>query len=150
MPKAEGMPEIPKETQEKLKEIKKKLEKFKDRVLEKFDNYVMGITLLPPPKPKEGEKINKDMISVMILVDDSDSKKMTKYELRTKLQSIIDNIGKEIDKNIVPDVVLLSEVWQNCYDAKYELLQLISMGAPIHDTGMLAAIKIAEVHKTMV
>lgn len=150
MPKVPGMPELPKEAQEKLKEIKAKLEKFKKKALEKFDKYIMGITLLPPPKPKEGEKINKDMISVLVLVDDSDSRKMTKYELRAKLQSIIDNIAKEIDKNIVPDVVILSELWQNCYDAKYELLQLISMGAPIHDTGMLSAIKIAEVHKTMV
>lgn len=145
-----GMSELPKEAQEKLKEIKKKLEKFKDKLLDKFDKYIMGITLLPPPKPREGEKINKDMISVLVLIDDSDSKKMTKYELRSKLQAIMDGVAKDIDKNIVPDAVILSEVWQNCYDAKYELLQLISLGAPIYDKGMLAAIKIAEVHKTMV
>ncbi|MBR9699853.1 hypothetical protein GOV09_05325 [Candidatus Woesearchaeota archaeon] len=150
MPKQPGMPEMSKEAEEKLKSIKQKLEKFKNKVLEKFDKYIMGITLLPPPKPREGEKINKDMVSLLILVDDTDSRKMTKYELRSKLQSIVDNLSKEIDKNIVPDVVILSELWQNCYDAKYDLLQLISMGAPIHDTGMLAAIKIAEIHKTMV
>ncbi|MBD3164044.1 hypothetical protein GF323_02505 [Candidatus Woesearchaeota archaeon] len=149
MPNAK-IPNLPKDAQEKLKTIKKKLEKFKNKALEKFDKYIMGISLLPPPKPKEGEQPKKDMISVMILVDDSDSKKMAKYELRSKLQSIMDNIAKEIDKNLVPDVVILSELWQNCYDGKYELLQLISMGAPIHDNGMLAAIKIAEVHKTMV
>ena len=81
MPTMKGLPEIPKETQEKLKEIKKKLEKFKDLIIEKFDNYIMGITLLPPPKPKEGEKLDKNMISVLVLVDDTDSKKMTKYLL---------------------------------------------------------------------
>ena len=142
--------QIPLEAQEKLKEIKAKLENFKKKVLEKFENYIMGVALLPPPKPKEGEQQNKDQISLLILIDDSDSKKMSKYELRAKLQSIMEGIAKEIDKNIVPDVVILSELWQNCYDAKYELLQLISMGAPIHDTGMLQAIKIAEIHKSMV
>ena len=142
--------QIPLEAQEKLKEIKAKLENFKKKVLEKFENYIMGVALLPPPKPKEGEQQNKDQISLLILIDDSDSKKMSKYELRAKLQSILEGIAKEIDKNIVPDVVILSELWQNCYDAKYELLQLISMGAPIHDTGMLQAIKIAEIHKSMV
>src|SRR3989338_8090367 len=45
---------------------------------------------------------------------------------------------------------LLSEVWQNCYDTKYDLLQLIALSAPIHDTGMLKAIKIEEIHKSMV
>ena len=46
--------------------------------------------------------------------------------------------------------MLLSELWQNCYDGKNELLQLIAMGAPIKDTGMLSAIKIAEIHKNMI
>ncbi|MBS3135598.1 nucleotidyltransferase domain-containing protein [Candidatus Woesearchaeota archaeon] len=141
---------LPKEAEEKLKEIKSKLEKFKEKVLEKFDKYVMGITLLPPPKPKEGEEQNKDAISILVLVDDSDSKKMTKYELGTKLHTIMGSIAKEIDKNLVADTIILSELWQNCYDAKYDLLQLISVSAPVHDNGMLQAIKIAEVHKTMV
>ena len=56
----------------------------------------------------------------------------------------------EIDKNLSPNVVLLSELWQACFDAKYDMLQTVAMGAPVYDTGMLAAIRIAEVHKTMV
>jgi uncharacterized protein (UPF0332 family)/predicted nucleotidyltransferase len=59
-------------------------------------------------------------------------------------------MAKNIDKNIVPRTLILSELWQNCFDGKYELLELIALSAPIHDTGMLAAIKIAEVHKRMV
>ena len=142
---------LPKEAQEKLKEIKKKLDKFQKKVLEKFDKYVMGIALLPPPKPKkEGEKIDKNKISVLVLVDDSDSKKMGKAELKKKLLTIIDGIAVEIDKNIFPDVVLLSDLWQSCYDGKYELLQLMALAAPIYDKGMLSAIKISEVHKSMV
>jgi len=150
MPKAPGLPELPQEAQEKLKKLKAQLEKFKSEALKKFDQYIIGITLLPPPKPREGEKINKDLISVMMLIDDTDSTKMSKYELRTKLQDIMDKIAKEIDPNLVPEVIILSELWQNCYDAKYDLLQLIAMGAPVYDKGMLAAIKIAEVHKSMV
>jgi uncharacterized protein (UPF0332 family)/predicted nucleotidyltransferase len=142
---------LPKEAQEKLKEIKSKLDKFQKKVLEKFDKYVMGLALLPPPKPKkEGEKIDKDKINVLVLVDDSDSKKMGKAELKKKLLTIIDGMAVEIDKNIFPDVVLLSDLWQSCYDGKYDLLQLISLSAPIYDKGMLSAIKISEVHKTMV
>jgi len=141
---------LPKETKQKLKAIKTKLDKFQKKVVEKFDKYIIGICLLPPPKPKEGEKPNKDQINVLILVDDSDSRKMSKAELKEKLTKIIENIAEEIDKNIMPQTVILSELWQSCYDGKYELLQLIAMGAPIHDTGMLSAIKIAEIHKTMV
>ena len=146
----EAISKLPKEAQEKLKVIKSKLEKFQKKVTEKFEKYIMGVALLPPPQPKEGEKPDKDIISVLVLVDDSDSKKMAKYELKDKLSVIIDNIAKELDKNIKPETVILSELWQSCYDGKYELLQLIALGAPIYDNGMLSAIKISEIHKSMV
>jgi uncharacterized protein (UPF0332 family)/predicted nucleotidyltransferase len=148
-----GMPPLPKltkEQEEKLKEIKGKLDKFQKQILEKFDKYIMAVALMPPPRPKEGEKIDKNKINVLVLVDDSDSKKMTKVELKNKLLSIMDKLAENIDKNLFPDVLLLSELWQNCYDGKYDLLQIIALSAPVYDTGMLQAIKIAEVHKNMV
>ncbi|MBI2559079.1 nucleotidyltransferase domain-containing protein [Candidatus Woesearchaeota archaeon] len=160
---AEAVSKLPKDVQEKLKAIKTKLEKFQKKVLEKFDKYIVGIALMPPPKPEEMQPFqtpqappaepkpeDKDKIHVLILVDDSDSKTMSKLELRDKLTAIIDSISKEIDPNITPQTLILSELWQNCFDGKSELLQLIALSAPIYDTGMLQAIKIAEVHKTMV
>ena len=134
----------------------------------------MGIALMPPHKPEELQQLqqmqlppgqqlpslqspqsepkpeDKDKIHVLVLVDDSDSRTMSKFELKDKLTAIVQSIGHEIDPNITPQTLILSELWQNCFDAKYELLQLMALSAPIHDTGMLSAIKIAEVHKTMV
>ncbi|MCX8147351.1 MAG: nucleotidyltransferase domain-containing protein [Candidatus Woesearchaeota archaeon] len=155
--KEEQLPEdlekkLPKEVKEKLKKIKEKLDEFNKQVLKKFDKYIMGIALLPPQKPSEGEQveIDKNKINVLVLVDDSDSQKMSKVELKQKLDAIINKIAEDIDKNIAPQTIILSELWQSCYDGKYEILQTIAVSAPIYDTGMLAAIKIAEVHKTMV
>ena len=141
---------LPKDVQEKLKKIKEKLDDFQKQIVKKFDKYIMGVSLLPPPKPQQGEQPDKNRIHILVLVDDSDSQKMSKLELKQKLTVIIQKIAEDIDKNIVPQTVILSELWQSCYDAKYDLLQLIAMGAPIYDLGMLAAIKIAEIHKTMV
>jgi len=143
-------PKIPKEIQEKLKKIKSKLDKFSKKIVSKFEKYILGVALLPPPKPKEGEKPEKDKINVLVLVDDTEPHKMSKAELREKLTTIIKSIAKDIDEKIQPETILLSELWQNCYDGKYDLLKLIALSAPIHDTGMLSAIKIAEIHKTMV
>ncbi len=160
---AEAVSKLPKDVQEKLRAIKAKLEKFQKKVLEKFDKYIVGIALMPPPKPEEMQPFptpqtplaepkpeDKDKIHVLVLVDDSDSKTMSKLELKDKLTAIVESIGKEIDPNITPQTLILSELWQNCFDGKSELLQLIALSAPVHDTGMLQAIKIAEVHKTMV
>jgi len=141
---------LPPELQEKLKAIKDKLEKFQKTVLDKFDKYIVGIALLPPQKAKEGEKADTEKINALVLVDDSDSQKMSKQELKDKLGAIIEQIAKEIDPNLIPQTVILSELWQSCYDGKHDVLQMIAMGAPIYDTGMLSAIKIAEIHKTMV
>jgi uncharacterized protein (UPF0332 family)/predicted nucleotidyltransferase len=143
-------PKLSKEQEQKLKDIKKKLEKFQKQVLAKFDDYVMGIALMPPPKPKEGEKVDPNKINVLVLVDDSDSKKMAKQELKKKLFTIIDKQAQDIDKNLFPEIIILSELWQNCYDQKYEILQLVAMSAPVFDKGMLQAVKIAELHKNMV
>ena len=165
----ERLSKLPKEVQQKLKAIKTKLDNFSKQVVKKFDKYIIGIALLPPPRPmpeegkseqkpeekkeeneKKKEEIDKKKIHVLVLVDDTDSQKMTKMELKTKLSAIIENIAKDIDKNITPQTIILTELWQSCYDGKYDLLQLIALSAPVYDAGMMAAIKISEVHKTMI
>ncbi|MBU0461384.1 MAG: nucleotidyltransferase domain-containing protein, partial [Nanoarchaeota archaeon] len=57
--------------------------------------------------------------------------------------------AQDIDKNIVTQTIILSDVWQSCYDGKYDLSQLIALSAPIYDTGMMGALKITEIHKSM-
>jgi len=138
--------QIPDEAKKRLEQIKDKLEAFKDKIIKKFEGYIMGVALLPPDK--EDEK--KEKINVLVLVDDTDSQKMSKEELKERLSTIIDKMAGEVDKNLTPQTIILTEIWQACYDGKYEILQMIAMSAPVHDTGMLAAIKIAEVHKSMV
>ncbi|MEK6837868.1 MAG: nucleotidyltransferase domain-containing protein, partial [Nanoarchaeota archaeon] len=193
---------LPKEAQEKLRDIKVKLDKFKSAVLAKFDKYIMGIALLPPPMPQQGAGMfapgqlpptlqpqmpqipqtaqlphqqeaadadaganasqqqlqlqqqqqipPQDQVNILILVDDADSKKMTKDELKTKLSTIIQGMASEVDNKFIVQCIILSELWQNCYDGKYELTQVIASSAPVYDTGMLAAVRISEIHKQMV
>ncbi len=149
-PPIQDISDLPKDVQAKLKTIKKKLDKFQKLVVEKFDKYIVGISLLPPQKDSKTEKVDKDKINTLILIDDTDSKKMTKMELKEKISKINHEIAQGIDKNMVTQTMLLTELWQNCYDGKSELLQLIAISAPVYDTGMMSAIKIAEIHKTMV
>ena len=147
----EGIPKkspIPEDLQKKFKELKTKLDKFKKEVLKKFDKYVVGISLLPPQK--KDEKEDKKQMNILILVDDSDVKKMSKMELVEKLSTIINKIAEDIDKNLKPDVMLTSELTEACFDAKYDLIKMIATSAPIYDPNdLLAALRISEVHKTM-
>lgn len=154
-------PNLPPEMQKKLTKLQEKLGEFKDKVLDKFGDYIVGITVLPPehpPQPAPGQPAQKtdekpknlDEVPLLILVDDTTSKKMSKDELYQKFSTIIKDIAAGVDKNFKAQSMLLTDLWQNFYDAKYEIGKMIAMSAPIHDTGMLAAIRISEIHKSMV
>ncbi|PIN81729.1 hypothetical protein COV11_01280 [Candidatus Woesearchaeota archaeon CG10_big_fil_rev_8_21_14_0_10_30_7] len=152
-----NLPAIPPELKEKLDKIKKKLESFSKKIVDKFDKYICGVALLPPPQSKPGmspEEIAeiesvKDKIHALVLVDDSEPSKMSKEEMNERLNTIIKKTAEEIDKDLLVNVIMISNLWQDCYDGKYDKLQMVAMSAPVHDTGMLSAIKISEVHKTM-
>src|SRR4030043_10759 len=122
----------------KLEAIKDKLETFKNKLISKFEGYIMAVALLPPDK--EDEK--KEKINVLILVEDSDSQKMSKEELKDTLSGIIEKMATELDKDLAPQTIILTEVWQAFYDAKDKILQMIALSAPVPDTGMPPATKI--------
>ena len=141
-----GVEQLTGEAKKRLDKIKVLLDKFQKKVRAKFEDYTMGIALLPPAKEEE----HKEKINVLVLMDDSDSKKMPKADLQAKLQDHVGQMAQGLDKNLNPEVLLLSELWQACYDGKHDILQMIAMSAPVYDGGMLAAVKIAEIHKEMV
>ncbi|MBU2639478.1 MAG: hypothetical protein KKG75_02085 [Nanoarchaeota archaeon] len=135
------------ELKTKLSKIKTKIDDFQKALIKKFDKYILGIALLPPRKDEK----SKDALDILVVVDDNDSKKMPKLELKDRLIAISTNIGKDIDKNITVEVVLLSEMRQNCFDNKFEFLQDIAISAPVYDPqDLIAALKVSEVHKNMV
>jgi predicted nucleotidyltransferase/uncharacterized protein (UPF0332 family) len=152
---------IPKDAQEKLLKIKENIEEFSKKVVAKFEGYVLGVCLLPkdaPKKPVDDEegakkpeaKPNENAIRTLVLIDDSDSTKMSKQDLKDKISSIVDSMAKESMDGLESETLLLSELWTMCLDAKYDYLAMIAKSVTIFDKGMIAAIRIAEVHKTMV
>ena len=88
---------LPQRMEKKLKAIKTKLDKFQKEIIKKFDNYIMAVSLLPPPRPEQLEKMkpeDKDKINVLVLIDDADSKTMSKMEVHKKLTTIMDDIAQ--------------------------------------------------------
>ncbi len=143
--------QLPVDQREKLGNIKQVLETFKDNLLKRFEANLVGVSLLPPPPQQEGqEPEDPDAIHVFVLLDDKDSNRIPKEELQEKVTGVVQEIAKNTNAHLKPITFILSQVWQHCYDAKYDPLQMVAMGAAVYDTGMLAAIKISEIHKSMV
>ncbi|MFP4189588.1 MAG: nucleotidyltransferase domain-containing protein [Candidatus Woesearchaeota archaeon] len=140
---------LPKEFKDKFDKNKGNLDKFAKKLLKKFDTYIQSVLALPDRKDENGN-LDTSKINTMVLVDDYDSKKMSKPELKDKLSKIASDIATEVDKKISPEVVLVSEVWQSCYDQKMDLVNTLSVSAPVYDKGIASGFKIADVHRRMV
>lgn len=140
---------LPPELKKKFEKAKPNIEKFKVKALEKFEEYIMSVAYLPPIKDEKGN-VDDSKTHILVLVDDSDSKKMSKFELKDKLSKILETMGTEIDKTFVVETLILSEVWQSLYDQKFEIVNMMTLAVPVFDKGVISALKISEIHKRMV
>jgi len=131
--------ELAKAMKEKLTKLKKKAEPFKKQALAKFKKDIVGIVVLPP-KPK---------FTLLVLTQLSGS-----FEEKFKRKIEIEKKLRELAAKKLPDVsvsvVLLDEIWDMCFKGKYEILNLIAMGLPLYDGGWVGALRLVEIHKTMV
>lgn len=141
--------QLPQAEQKKLVDIKNIVESFKDKIVNRLEGYVSGVSLLPPTKDEKGKE-DSEKINVLVLIDDYEAKKMSKEELAHKIKNVCDEQAKTVSDRLNVEPMLLTELWQHCYDSKTEPLQMIAMSAIVYDTGMLSAIKISEVHKSLV
>lgn len=149
------MPELPKDAKEKLDAMKEKLDKYAKDIT-KESKEILGVCLLPPSQVRPEEKLHPDeveklksRINVLVLIDVETKKDWPK--LRETLINKAIKKGSDIDKNLYVTVMDIAEVRDNCFDAKYEILQLISQSAVLYDPkDLLGALKISEVHKNMV
>lgn len=148
--------------QKKFKQIKGKIDKFKKEAVKKHKE-IIGIALLPNISPlrfssyidagiKKNEKLeeeDKEKINLLILVNEKNQKTM--MELKHNVTKSVIEIAKKIDSNFLIKVKLVFEIKEDCFDARYEFLQLISLGAIFYDPNeFLAALKVSEIHKNMV
>jgi len=143
--------ELPDDIKNKIKEIKAKAEKFKDKLLKEYKDKIIGVALVPPPKDIPKEKLNRNDIYIFVLINLQETKTIKEFNDFKKILDGIDKIALEVDKNIKPQALSLFELRETLYDGKYDILQMISMGELLYDPKiLLGALKVSEVHKSMV
>ena len=132
-----------------IEKLKKDIEKLKSQIIKKYD-FVQGIGLLPfnsinefieeEEAPKESEK----MIHLVIVIPDEKEK-----DFESIKQEIV-KIVKELKKDVWIHLKTTNDLWELCLDSKFELIEAISMAYPIYDKGILGALRVAEIHKSLV
>lgn len=142
--------ELPEEARKEIEKIQENLKDFKKAIIKKFP-YITAIGILPPPASpliEEEEEVERQkdekIIHIMIFVPEDKAKEISKI----KIESI------ELVKNLKPKVWVhiksTKQLWEFCFDGKYALVEAISMSFPLHDKGLLGALRAASIHKTLV
>jgi len=127
---------------EQIEALKPICEKFKTEALKEV-KQIQGIAILPPPGP--GESPN---LLVLLSVEGTTEEKFKKKdELEKKLKELA---SRHLPSNIGLKVIILDEIWDMCFTGKYDILKLFVIGFPIYDAGWLGALRLAELHKSMV
>lgn len=137
------------EEKKKFEKTKKELEKLKDFALKKF-KYIIAIGILPPqsiPKwidEEEAPKETEEHVHIAIIIPDEKIKEsgIIKSELIKEIERIKEKVWIHL---FTP-----SDIWEIAMDQKFELSSAIAMSYPLYDKGLLGALRVSEIHKSLV
>jgi predicted nucleotidyltransferase len=142
--------QVPDEVKKEIERIQKNLGEFKKTILKKFP-FVEAIGIIPPqasPLVEEEEEVEKEkdekLIHVLMVVSEEKAKKIPEL----KVESI--KLVQHLKPRVWLHIKSAPELWEMCFDGKYPLIEAISMAFPLHDKGILGALRLASVHKSLI
>lgn len=149
---AEDKPKIPEsstKTQKEMEKTKKEVEKLKNFVVKKYP-FVQAIGILPPqsiPAFVEEEEVPKETekhIHLYMIVPEDKLKEIPniKKVIIEKIESMKQKIWLQVKTPV--------DIWEGCTDSKFEITNAIGMAFPLYDKGILAGLRVAEIHKSLV
>ncbi|HDI02974.1 MAG TPA: hypothetical protein ENF67_00300 [Candidatus Pacearchaeota archaeon] len=149
----EKIRELPEEVKKEIEELQKNLKTFKKELLKKFP-FILAIGIMPPQASKlieEEEEVEKEkdekLIHVIILVGKEEAKNI-KEMVKLKTEAIA--LVKDLKPKVWIHLKSVDDLWEICFDGKYALMEAISMSFPLHDKGILGALRVASIHKMLV
>ncbi len=146
----EKQAKLAEELKSKIDKLKKKAEPFKKEIITKFKKEIVGVAVLPPRPPQPGAQPTPNEPEILVLLeipgDDINKQFKRKQDIEKEILKIRDVKIKDTQIN----TLMLAEVWDACYKGKYDVLNIITLGVPIYDTGWLGALRVVEFHKMQV
>ena len=137
-----------------IDKLRKKLEVFKKGVLKKFP-FTKALGLLPakafqmfeeeeiPPEfQKEIQEI-KPLHLIMIIPEEE-------YKNLGKIKSDVVKMAKDSGEKLWVHIKTEVDLWNYGLDSKFTFLDAISASMPLHDSGFLGALRVANIHKSLV
>ena len=131
--------------------LKATLESFRKAVAKKYP-FTMAISLIPgqaSPLFEEDEALPKEVVDtkplhVMIIIPED------QYKDIPKIKPEIVRMVKDTKENFWVHIKTPIDLWNYGQDSKYEFVDAIAQGFPVHDKGFLGALRVASIHKSLV
>jgi predicted nucleotidyltransferase/uncharacterized protein (UPF0332 family) len=112
----------------------------KSLVLKKFEKYVSSYVIAG--SLVRGEATKTSDVDVVVIIDDTDIKKMPRMELKEKLRGIIYSYIQEaeaisgVKNKLEPQIYLMTEFWEAVKDVHPVMFTFIRDGIPLYDRAM--------------
>jgi predicted nucleotidyltransferase/uncharacterized protein (UPF0332 family) len=143
------IPESPEKMKKEMEKTKKELEKLKNFIVKKFP-FTQFLSILPPMSIKnfieeeEAPKETEKYIHLFMVIPEENMKEANK--IKTEIVKEIEEMKQKIWLHLkTPE-----DLWEICMDSKFDIIGAIAMSFPLHDTGILGALRVAEIHKSLV
>ena len=139
----------PTEMSEEMEKTKKELEKLKGWIVKKFP-FVQAVSILPPQsiahfvKEEEVPKETEKHIHLSVIIPEEKFKDSAK--IKKEIVAEVEKTKQKIWLHLKAPV----DLWEICLDSKFELVSAIAMSFPLYDKGILGALRVAEIHKSLV
>ncbi len=139
------------EATKEFEKLKKELDELKKKILQKY-KFTRFLSILPAQglavfaedeaMPREIEE--KKPLLLMMCIPEEHFKDVQK--IKTEILHFI----KESKQNVWIMVKTEVDLWNYGLDSKFDMLDYISAGFPLHDNGFLGALRLANIHKSLV
>ncbi len=133
-----------------FEKVKQKLEGMKKSLVKKYP-FTIAFGILPAqaaPMFEEDEMIPKEiadtrpLYAIVVIPEEQ-------YKNVPKIKPEIIKLVKETGENIWVMIKTPVDLWNYGLDSKYEFLDAVSAMFPLHDSGFLGALRVANIHKSL-
>ncbi len=135
----------------KMDKTQKEIEKFKTEILKKY-KFIEAIGIVPAQAAKKIEEeyeiseedAKKELIHIVTIIPEKQFKNIGQI----RLDAI--NESRKINDKFWVHIMTPVDIWNLGLDSKFDIFEAIGMSYPIMDKGLLASIRVIQIHKSMV
>lgn len=143
---------VPNDPLKEAEKVREELDDLKKKILKKFP-FTVSLSILPAPafpifEEEEGltkEEVARKPLHLYMVVPEEEYPNIQK-----KIKPELVKIVHESKQNVWIHIKTPVDVWNYGLDSKFDMIDAVGASFPLHDKGFLGALRVANIHKTLV